>query len=250
MKAVILAAGLGSRLEPLTHQIPKCMVPVAGVPLIDRMIARIAEAGISDLIVVTGYLGHVLEAHLAASERDLARRAQVVFNERYAEWGNFYSLLVARDAIGASDFIKLDGDVVLDGAILPRLLRAPGPAVLAVDCRDDLTAEDMKARVDGSGRIVELNKRMDPAAALGESIGVERIDAALAPALFDELSSMIAGGRTDEYYEYAYEGLMQRGVEFCYADITDALWCEVDNQADLQRAHSIIARQSRALACG
>src|SRR5688572_21063701 len=135
MKAVILAAGLGSRLEPLTRELPKCMVPVAGVPLIDRMIERIAEAGIRELVVVTG-AGH-----------ELARSARTVYNERYADWGNFYSLLVAREAIGESDFIKLDADVILDGAILPRLLAAPGPVALALDCRDDLSAEDMKARV-------------------------------------------------------------------------------------------------------
>jgi len=243
MKAVILAAGLGTRLAPLTDNIPKCMVQVAGVPLIDRMIERITQAGIEQLIVVTGHMHDVLRDHLAGSSSALARHAALVFNDHFADWGNFYSLLVAREAIGDSAFIKLDADVILDHDILPGLLGAPGPAALALDCRDDLTAEDMKARVDDSGRIVALNKRMDPGAAAGESIGVERIDASLAPAVFDALAAMIEDGHTDEYYEYAYEQLMQRGVAFSYADITDALWCEVDNAADLDRAHAIVAQQ-------
>lgn len=243
MKAVILAAGLGTRLEPLTNTRPKCLVPVAEVPLIDRMIARIGAAGIDSLVVVTGYLHDVLEAHLRASSMPLARAATLVFNDRYADWGNFYSLLVARDAIGASDFIKLDGDVLLDGGILPALLAAPGPAALAIDRKPGLGGEEMKARADASGRLVALNKRMDPALALGESIGVDRIDAALAPRLFAALAAMIDRGETHDYYERAYEQLMQDGVAFSYADITGALWCEVDNQDDLATAHTILARQ-------
>ncbi len=243
MKAVILAAGLGTRLEPITNEIPKCMVEVGGVPLIDRMIDEIDRVGITDIIVVTGHMSEVLERHLASRENALARNAHVVFNERYADWGNFYSLLVARHAIGDSSFIKFDADVVLDRSILPKLVAAPGPAVLALDCRDDLGSEDMKARVDASGRVVELSKRIDAAVAVGESIGVDRIDGDLGPALFDKLHSMIASGDTHEYYEYAYERLIDQGAPFSYVDITDSLWCEVDNAADLERAHEVLARQ-------
>lgn len=245
MKAVILAAGLGTRLEPLTNAVPKCMVPVAGTPLIDRMIARIHDAGIDSLIVVTGYLHDVLEAHLRASSSPLARSAQLVFNDHYADWGNFYSLLVAREAVGASSFIKLDGDVLLDHGVLPALLAAPGPAVLAIDRKPGLGAEEMKAQADADGRLVALNKRMAPAHALGESIGVDRIDAELAPRVFDELAVMIDQGETDEYYERAYERLMQAGVTFSCADITGALWSEIDDQADLEAAHALVARQAR-----
>lgn len=243
MKAVILAAGVGSRLEPLTSRLPKCLVPVAGISLLDRMIARIEEVGIREIIVVTGHMREVLETHVRTAESEVARRAALVFNGRYAEWGNFYSLLVAREAIGTSDFIKFDADVLLDADILPKLLAAPGPAVLAVERREGLGPEEMKARIDASGRIVELNKRMSPAVALGESIGVERIDAAVAPALFQELAAMIERGETHEYYERAYEVLMQQGVPFSYADITGSLWCEVDNADDLAFAHDVVAQQ-------
>jgi choline kinase len=248
MKAVILAAGTGTRLEPLTRTLPKCMVPVAGVPLIDRMIARMDEAGIEEVIVVAGHLYQVLEAHLAASSMELARRARVVFNERYADWGNFYSLLVARDTIGASDFIKCDGDVVLDPALLPRLMRAQGAAVLALDRRDDLGDEEMKVRLDAQGRVVELNKRMDPALAVGESLGVERIGAALGPDLFAALEALIGTGETHEYYERAYERLIDRGVRFTCVDIDSTMWCEIDDLHDLEHAHEVIARQERARA--
>ena len=116
----------------------------------------------------------------------------MVFNERFADWGNFYSLLVAEPALAGDGFIKLDGDVLLGPAVLPALLEAPGPAVLAVDRKVALAGEEMKVQVDGAGRAVALNKRMLPGQALGESIGVERIDPAMAPLLWTELREMIA----------------------------------------------------------
>ncbi len=237
---MILAAGRGTRLEPITRDLPKCMVPVGGVPLIDRMIARIGEAGIDEVVVVSGHCHRQLAAHLAGAPDRRARAAQVVFNERFADWGNFYSLLAAAPALAGDGFIKLDGDVLLGPAVLPALLEAPGPAVLAVDRKVALAGEEMKVRVDGAGRAVALNKRMLPAQALGESIGVERIDPAMAPLLWTELREMIAAGETDEYYERAYERLMEKGHTFGWADVSDALWCEIDDAADLERANRLV----------
>jgi L-glutamine-phosphate cytidylyltransferase len=244
MKAVILAAGMGTRLAAAAAGLPKCMVPVAGRPIVDRMIERIAEAGIGELVVVTGYQAARLEAHLAASSHPLARAATCVFNERFAEWGNFYSKLVAERAVGDDGFLALDGDVVMDGDLLPRLLAAPGPIALAVERRADLGDEEMKVRVDADGRAVELNKRMAPADALGEFLGVERVDAEMAGQVFAALRSLIDRGETGEYYERAYELLMQRGVPFRIADITGCRWTEIDDAADLAYATELVATMS------
>jgi choline kinase len=216
------------------------MVPVGGVPLIDRMIARVGEAGIGEVVVVSGHCHAALAGHLAASADPLARAARVVFNPRYAEWGNFYSLLAAEPALGGGGFVKLDGDVLLGAEVLPALLAAPGPAVLAVDTGVKLGAEEMKVRAAGD-RAVALNKRMAPADAVGESIGIERIDAAMAPHLWAELRAMIAAGETDEYYERAYERLMDKGHGFGWADVSHCLWFEIDDAADLERANALVA---------
>lgn len=244
MKAIILAAGLGKRLAAVTGGAPKCLVPVAGRTLLDRMIERLVEAGLRDIIVVTGHRREDVERHLDASGIAEARGARRVFNERYADWGNFYSLLVAEEAVGGDAFIKLDGDVLLDGQVLPILLAAPGPGALCVDAWEGIGEEEMKVRVDAGGRAVELSKRIAPALALGESIGIERVDAALAPAVWAELRAMIDHGETDEYYERAYERLMQKGTQFSVADVTKCQWAEIDNADDLAAAETLLARMS------
>lgn len=241
MKAIILAAGMGTRLESVSGGIPKCMVKVGGVPLIDRMIERIGQAGIDELIIVTGYQAEVLEAHVARIAHPLARDAVFVFNEHYADMGNFYSLLVAKEAVNGTAFIKLDGDVLMDEDVLPRLLAAPGPAALAVDCRTGMGEEEMKVRVDEQGGITELNKRMDPAVALGEFIGVDRVDAELGGTVFNKLRELIDLGETDEYYERAYERLIQSGTHYEVADITGCQWTEIDDAADLEIANRMLA---------
>jgi choline kinase len=243
MKGVILAAGMGSRLKDVSEGLPKCMVEVCGTPIIDRMIERLGQAGIESIIVVTGYKQEVLRAHVGKSEHALAKSAVFVHNDHFSDMGNFYSLLVAQDAIGDSSFIKLDGDVIMDTDVLPKLIAAPGPAALAVDRRDNMGEEEMKVRVDGDGRVVELNKRMDPSVALGEFIGVDRVDSELAPTVFAKLRELIDLGETDEYYERAYERLIHSGTQWQIADITGCQWTEIDDAADLRHAEAMLASE-------
>jgi choline kinase len=219
------------------------MVPVGGVPLIDRMIRRLGEAGIEDVLVITGHKREVLEQHLADSDDPLARKATPVFNDRFADWGNFYSLLVAERALDGAGYVSLDADVLLDETMVPNLLAAQGPAVLAIDCRDGLGDEEMKARVNESGRIVELTKRMDPSLALGEFVGVERVDAELTAHVFAKLREVIQRGETHEYYERAYQYLLDEGTEFHYTDVAGCAWYEIDDAADLAAAEEVLARQ-------
>lgn len=242
MKAVILAAGQGTRLEPITRSVPKCMAEVAGISLIDRLLDELVAAGVTEAIVVTGYKNDVLMEHLRRSDNPLARSAVEVFNPRFASWGNFYSLLVAEEAVGGGAFIKVDSDVLLDDRLLARVLEAPGPMCLAIDCRDDLGDEEMKVVVDDGGRMLELSKRVDPARAIGEYVGVERIDAEATAAVFDALRTLIDLGETDEYYERAYELMMQAGKPIRYADVSGCRWTEIDTPDDLAAAERLVGR--------
>ena len=242
MKAVILAAGLGTRLAPLTNDRPKCLVPVLGRAILDRMIERLGQAGIRDVIVVTGYFADAVKAHLAGSQDALARRAVTVFNPRYKDWGNFFSVLVAKQAIGDDDFVLLDGDVLLAAEIVPRLVAAPGPAALAIDCVE-CGDEEMKAVLDATGKVVNLSKKVNPKTAVGESIGVARLDRPVVPAFFQELEKLIAAGRTDEFYEAAYVNMMKQGTVFNVVEVTGLPWTEIDDRADLARAEELAGQQ-------
>jgi L-glutamine-phosphate cytidylyltransferase len=243
VKAVVLAAGQGSRLLPLTADRPKPLVPVGGRPLLFRTLDRLAEVGVAarDVVVVAGYRQDVLEAALAANGFAAAR---VLHNPHWHDWQNFHSLSVAREATRGETVLQLDGDVLFDGALLPRLLDAPGPGVLATSVRADLDAETMKVDVSG-GRVVALSKRLTHA--VGESMGIARLDAELAEEVMAELETFPALGLTGEYYEEAYRRLFDRGRgPFRIVDVADLLVTEIDDRADLERAEALL--RDRAVA--
>jgi choline kinase len=239
MKAVILAAGRGTRLAPLTDDRPKPLVEVGGRSLLLLAMDRLAEVGVagSDVIVVTGYREDMVARHVA----DAGFTPTLVTNPRYADWQNFHSLLVARHAVAGEPFLQIDGDVLFDGTLLPMLVAAPGPGVLAVDVRPHLDDETMKVAVAaGTDVVVEVAKGLDPARSLGEFIGISRIDPPLAAEVWDELARFPAAGLTQEYYERAYNDLSRRGRgPFRALDVSSARTIEIDDLADLERAEAL-----------
>ena len=231
MKAVILAAGQGTRLAPLTDDKPKPLVEVGGRSLLFRALDRLAAAGIAgaDVIIVGGYRIDVLAAALRLGG---FASATVVYNDRWADLGNGHSLLCARAATRGEPLIQLDGDVLFDGALLPRLLAAPGPGVLAVDVREDLDAETMKVDLAG-GQVVALSKRL--VSAVGESMGIGRLDPPLGEEVMVELAGFEAAGLGHEYYEHAYHRLAVAGRgPFRIVDVSDLLVTEIDDAATAQ----------------
>jgi choline kinase len=230
--AVILAAGVGSRLRPLTDDRPKALVHVGGKSILARAISALEAAGVERLVIATGYREDALRAALAHS------RLEVVFvpNPRYATTQNSVSLALCRAAVGGESFYRLDGDVVFDEAVLARLDGVSADLVAAVDRGRRLDAEAMKVTAEETGVITAFGKALSLAESAGESIGIELIRAPFAEPLFDALDAAGAAGQTDLYYEDVYSGLISGGKVARLADISDLRWCEIDAPEDLAQA--------------
>lgn len=240
MKAVILAAGVGSRLAPLTDDRPKVLVPVLGRSLLFRQLDWLATAGIAseDVVVVGGYRIDQLKRALEAE----GLRCKVVLNEKYEPWGNFYSVLVAEPYLRGHAFLQLDGDVILDGKILPRLIAAPGDALLATDTSAELDDDAMKVEMRGN-QVYALDKKLDATKCIGEYIGVTKLSAAAGATVMRELATFPAENLTHEYYDHAYHRLTRRGeVPFGIVRVDDCRVLEIDDHADLQRAEVVLAQ--------
>ncbi len=241
MKAVILAAGVGSRLAPLTNDRPKVLVEVLGRSFLFRQLDLLAAAGIPsrDVVVVGGY-------KIAKVRDELARgdfECTVVMNEQYAPWNNFYSVLCAEPVLAGHDLLQLDGDVILDHKVLPRVLAAPGEALLATDCRPELDDETMKVQLDASQVVAAVSKQLDPRACVGEYIGVTKLSAAAAATVFAELAKFPGENLTHEYYEHAYHRLTESGrLPFGIVDVHDCTVLEIDTAADLAQAETLMRR--------
>ena len=247
--AVVLVAGQGTRLRPLTDDRPKALVQVGDETILGRAARLLAAAGVRRLVVATGYRADAIRAALEGSPLEVA----CCHNPEFATTQNSVSLRLCADAVGGQSFFKLDGDVLFHPAVLSRLETAGAPLAVAVDGRrahgsprlhdaeGPLGAEEMKVLIEAGGRIAAFGKDLPPAACAGESIGIERVDAALAPALFEALARASAEGRVDLYYEALYGELITAGHEARLVDVTDLAWTEVDTLEDLARARALLA---------
>jgi len=230
--AVILAAGVGSRLRPLTDDRPKALVDVGGKSILARAISALEAAGVERLVIATGYREDALRTALALS------RLEVLFapNPRYATTQNSVSLALCRAAVRGDSFFRLDGDVVFDEAVLARLEAVDAELVAAVDRGRRLDAEAMKVKLGETGAIAAFGKGLSLAESAGESIGIELIRAPFAEPLFDALDAAGAAGQTDLYYEDVYSRLIAGGQVARLTDVSDLRWCEIDSPEDLAQA--------------
>ena len=240
MIAVILAAGMAKRLRPLTEHKPKCLLQIGSRSLLERSVDNLVAAGIREIVVVTGYLSQMITEFL------VARYPQLTFhfidNTDYANTNNIYSLWLARPFVDGKDFILLDSDILYDGGIIGQVLSEKA-SILTVS-KHPLGEEEMKVVVDEKGSIVEISKTCDPAAAMGESVGIEKINADYSAALYCLLDTMMnKEGLVDVFYELAFQRLIRQGFCFKVMDISNSFTIELDTVDDFENAKHLIPKE-------
>ncbi len=237
MIAVILAAGMASRLRPLTNDKPKCLLEIGGKTLLQRTVDNVVENGISSIVVVTGYRGEMIRKFLTSTYPSLDIR--FIENKDYQTTNNIYSLWLTRPYAEGRDFMLLDSDIVFDGRIISRLLNRDD-STLAVNSHE-LGEEEIKIITDGNGKVAEISKTCSIEKAVGESVGIEKMTAEYSAALFGELATMIEKENLkDVFYERAFERLIPKGHKFGITDTTDLFSMELDTVDDFNSAEELI----------
>ena len=238
LKAIILAAGVGSRIRPLTDNTPKSLLKIGEHTILQMMISHLQSSGINDVVIVLGYLQQQIKDYVATNFPDL--NAQFVINEQYAVTNTGYSLMLSESFVQGCDFIKFDADVVFEQHILNKLINSEHSNVLCIDKDINLDAEEIKVILDNQGKVLKASKEVNPKDAEGESIGIEKISNETAKLLFSELKLMMQEEKNHQaYYEAAYERLIEKGTEFNTIDITGHKWTEIDTLDDFDLAKSI-----------
>jgi choline kinase len=236
---LVLAAGKGERLRPLTDALPKTLLPVDGDrTILDVVLANFAAVGLERAVIVTGFAAARVDELAPELERRHGLRIETLFNPKAEEWNNAYSLWCARDHLTEGVLLS-NGDTVHPPSVEEDVLAARGAGVtLAVDRQKPLGAEEMKVHLSPEGRLERINKALDPASAHGEYIGITLIEPAAAEPL---AAALEATWRRDPglYYEDGFQELADRGGDVGAAAIRPVEWVEVDDHADLARARAI-----------
>lgn len=244
MKAIILSAGQGKRLFPLTENSPKCLLSIAPArTLLGWQIDQLIKAGIADIRVVTGYRALDVASEIA-HYRPLAH-IETIFNEEFDKADNLVSVWKARHEM-TGDFILLNGDTLFTADVARTLVNSPRADItVAISHKDRYDSDDMKVSLE-KGRLTRIGKALPLDDVDGESIGMIRFSHAGA----------------DTFCRTAAETLSQEnGRRMWYLSVIDALadsmpiatvavppsdWCEVDFPVDLQRARAAVAHWSAA----
>jgi choline kinase len=234
MRGIILTAGRGDRLRPITGDRPKCLTTVGGCTILERQLRALRACGISRIVVVTGYRAEDVRRVSGPS-------IEFVHNPRYAMTNSLYSLWLARDLLGEG-FVVLNCDVVFHRQMLMDLLAARDEDALLVALRgrDELYSdEEMKLRVR-NGRVVEISKALRDGDSDGESIGIAKFGASGAALLVEEMDRLIAAGAIRDWAPAAFDGFCRRRP-LHVVDHRGFPWIEIDSPHDYWRACTHIA---------
>ena len=233
MRAVILAAGTASRLRPLTEHTPKCLLKVNGKTLLERTLDNFISNGITEFLIVTGYLQEMIRDFVAKNYPAL--NVKFLYNKDYATTNNIYSLFLAEEFARGNDFILSDSDILFSKDIIAALLADKNPDVLAMN-RHELGEEEIKIISDANRNVLEISKVCSIEKAVGESVGLEKMSAKYSTALYKELHQMIDNeGLDNVFYEKAFERLIPQGHIFKYLDTTDFFSMEIDTVEDYNK---------------
>lgn len=230
--AVIVAAGLSSRLYPLTKTTPKCLLQVGKEKILRRNLRLLKQNGFEKIIIVTGYLKHLIE-------EEAKNEAVTVYNPFYKNCNNMGSLFCTKNYVNNEPFLYLHGDVVFSEALLQTFLDnidANHLMDLAVDFKET-DEEAMKVELNKLNYLVRSSKEILPQDSKGEWIGLAAIHHP--KELFDEIEQVLVEEHLNVYDTYAFTRLAQKGQKIkCHATHEEP-WMEIDFVEDYEKARKL-----------
>lgn len=243
-EALILAAGKGERLGELTQNTPKALVPIAGVPLLHRILRLLKETGVTEAHVVVGYKGNRIREKIGENFEGL--RVRYIENSNW-EKGNLYSLLAAKEYV-KNDFLLLMSDHIFDARVVEHLANheAKQSLTLVVDRREPIPGDTKVLETDGKivniGKNIEVSNCVDTGLFLC-STGVFRHAEAAAKEGNGELADCVRfaaadgdAGVFDVTEIPSYVAKMRRNVGF--------VWHDIDTKEDLREAKWMLVQSS------
>lgn len=241
MKAVILAAGQGTRLRPLTNHMPKCLVQVHGKPLLQYQLESLEQAGIQHCIIVVGYLGDQVQRHFGQRFGNV--RISYVTNEIFESTNNIYSLWLARQELN-DDILLLEGDLLFEDDLLWDLIQGRYTDAAVVDSfNPSMNGTVIMARNGLSTSMVLKSQQpedFDFRNAL-KTVNIYVLSReTLSKRLLPTLDSYIARGLTGEFYEAVMAHLIANGDLQMAVHMTGIrTWTEIDTEEDLRQAEKL-----------
>lgn len=235
MKALILAAGLGTRLAPITDDHPKCMTEVIdGKTIIQNQIENIRACGIDDITVITGYKSNLLKNYI----NSLYSGINFIESINYNSTNNMYSAFLAKDVIKNSEFLMMNADVFFDKTVLKSLIDFYADDAIVVDIGTYME-ESMKV-VEMEGKLVQIAKTITPDKALGSSIDIYKFSVEGGNAFFNKCDEYINGKKELKLWSEVAINDILKDCNFKACPL-NGRWYEIDTHEDLENAKLVFS---------
>lgn len=243
MHAIILSAGRGSRLLPLTTDLPKCLLPIGLTTVLGMQLDTLHAAGIKSATIVTGFNQDMVEAELNA--RTKGPETRTLFNPFYQVADNLASCWMARGAM-KEDFLIINGDTLFSPKILQTVLDAPVSNIaVTIDQKTHYDGDDMKVTLDGT-RLTAIGKTLSAEDTNGESIGLLRFMGEGTKIFTNELERLLRTKEgTRSWFLSAIHGLAQSGVEINTTLIKGHNWAELDTPEDYEVCRAVFGGEEQ-----
>ncbi|MDD3580933.1 MAG: phosphocholine cytidylyltransferase family protein [Desulfobacca sp.] len=235
MITVILSAGVGRRLAPLTNSLPKALIEIGGRPLLGHMLHALRQYGLSEVVLVVGHQRELMEA--AVNQEGDGLRLHLVHNQRFADSGSLYSLWLARQYLQEA-FVFMDADLLFNPQILAGLNAQPDKSCLLVGPLTGDSGEEVKV-YHHQGRVIAIGKNLKAGGALaGEALGIVKIAALEVPLALELMAELVQANHQAEHEELS-QALAQH-QRLWVQDIGDLSWLEIDFPEDVIRARELV----------
>ena len=242
MKGIILAAGMGTRLLPLTRTQPKCLVNVAGKPMMAYQLDPLRAAGIRECTIVVGYLAGSVRNCFGSNYRGI--RLSYVENTAYETSNNLCSLWQARAEFD-DDVLLLESDLVFDDQLINDLVMMDDRNVAVVDRFQPNMDGSVILANGGAAKALVLKSDQFPGfdyrSAL-KTVNIYRLSRkTLVETIVPEMEEFLAEGRTDQYYEAVFASLIRANrMKMAVMETGNIHWAEIDTLDDLREAEDML----------
>lgn len=240
--ALLLAAGMGSRLSPMTDSTAKCLVQVSGIPILERLLRTLSGHHFTRLVVVVGHESDSIQDYLGDHSGDIA--ISYVVSPCYRTTNNIYSLWLAREVID-EPFVLIESDLVFDESLLNGMMKTDRIAI----SRQLAWMNGTTVTLAGSGvSAFCLGEMSRPDATHYKTVNIYSFSRATWRRVCERLNTYVLARRTGDYYESVFAEMVADGSLTLSPVLFEAnSWYEIDTPADLAAAERIFPRYSAAM---
>ncbi len=237
MKAIILAGGQATRLRPITHNLPKCLLVIGGKTILDFQIEALHKNKVNDVIIVTGFKADMLKTHVQKHYPHPQTKFTFVHNNLYETTRAAYGLWVARDHLDDT-VIYLNADLLCDPQILEMVISSPKESITAIQ-KNKWDEEEVNVIVNSKLEVIEIGKLIPEETSYGEFIGATKLSRSFVKKMVGVLDTMVTQGDTQRFAVDAINATIQEGETLHTLDVTDYTAIEIDTIEDFENGKKL-----------